>query len=65
MTDQADIDKAFVENTIERTVRRSGRKIHIIRCKKGLWSVEAPTFIEALTEALRYFRQYYLDGEYD
>ena len=36
-----------------------------IRCKKGLWAVEAPTEDKASIEAMHYFRQYYADGEYD
>ena len=36
-----------------------------INCKKGLWSVCAPTEKQALNEAKHYFSQYLSDGEYD
>lgn len=36
-----------------------------IKCRRGLWSVTAPTREGALTEAHRYFALYFLDGEYD
>ena len=35
-----------------------------IKCKKGLWSVDAPTERKADVEARHYFTQYYADGEY-
>ena len=34
------------------------------KCTKGLWSVIAPTYDQATLEGVRYFRQYYGDGEY-
>lgn len=36
-----------------------------IRCRKGLWRVDAPTLRQALAEARRYHAQYLADGEYD
>ena len=45
-----------------------GRKCkygYSIRCKKGLWAVTAPTKSQAEREAMRYFTQYFEDGEYD
>lgn len=36
-----------------------------IDCKKGLWGVDAPDKIQAITEAWHYFQQYAQDGEYD
>ena len=37
----------------------------MIRCNKGLWSVDAPSEYEAMREAVRYYIQYAEDGEYD
>ena len=42
---------------------RSGR--FAIKCKRGLWAVDAPTKSQAYKEAKHYFAQYYADGEYD
>ena len=52
---------AFAENT---TTTDDGDRV-CIACKKGLWSVDAPTKEDALREARHYFAQYYQDGEYD
>lgn len=38
---------------------------HEISCKKGLWSVTAPTKEEAVKIVKHYFIQYLSDGEYD
>ena len=38
---------------------------HEISCRKGLWSVCAPTKKQALNEAGHYYRQYFDDGEYN
>jgi hypothetical protein len=36
-----------------------------INCKLGLWGVTAPSFERAMVEAMCYFSQYRLDGEYN
>jgi len=45
-----------------KTIRKDGHTT--VSCKKGLWSVEAYHEINAVTEAMHYFRQYASDGEY-
>lgn len=54
------VDQAYAENT---TIIDEGDWVSI-KCKKGLWSVDAPTLDGAEREAKRYFQQYYHDGEY-
>ena len=56
-----DIDAAFKQNT---TMKRGATRT-IIKCKKGLFSVSAPSYKQAMKEARHYFRQYYIDGEYN
>ena len=51
---------AYLANTEAR--ENDGR--WTIRCMKGMWSVDAPTYSEAEKEAQHYFHQYYEDGEY-
>jgi hypothetical protein len=51
--------QAFEKNTKH---SKDGRTI---KCRRGLWSVTAPTREDALSEAQRYFALYFLDGEYD
>ena len=46
------------------TVRRKSKHGYIVRCKKGLWGVEAPTKEESEREARHYFALYFGDGEY-
>lgn len=46
------------------TKRRKIKHGYIVRCKKGMWAVEAPTKEEAEREARNYFALYWLDGEY-
>ena len=36
-----------------------------IKCKKGLWSANGRDQKKVLGEAIHYFSQYYVDGEYD
>lgn len=43
---------------------RKTKNGYIAKCKKGFWSVHAPTYEEAEREARHYFAQYYSDGEY-
>lgn len=43
-------------------IHPSGRTVVI--CKLGLWSVTAPTELEAISEGIHYFEQYKSDGEY-
>lgn len=38
---------------------------HEVSCVKGLFSVTAPTRVQAEKEAFYYFMQYYNDGEYN
>ncbi len=56
-----DIEKEFNKHT----KYKHGKYGHSIDCKKGLWGVTAPTQDQALTEAIHYFKQYFLDGEYN
>lgn len=61
----ADFMIAFIKNTRHRLFpSRAWPTRCEISCRKGLWSVTAPTELEAYREALHYFRQYYGDGEY-
>ena len=46
------------------TSQRKTKDGFCVKCKKGLWRVDAPSKRKALTEARRYFAQYYADGEY-
>ena len=46
------------------TVQADIHKRHTIKCKLGLWSVDAPSLALAVSEALSYYRQYKADGEY-
>ena len=52
----------FEKNTTKK-VAKDGRCT--IKCNKGLWEVNAPNKIQAISEAVHYFMQYYSDGEYD
>lgn len=45
-----------------KVTEKKGR--HTIKCRKGLWAVDAPSKAAAIKEALHYFFQYYNDGEY-
>jgi hypothetical protein len=54
-------DKSFNKNTI--LTKLKGR--WECECKKGLWSVSAPTKKEANKVGRHYFQQYLFDGEYD
>ena len=49
----------------QHTRSRKTKNGYSIRCKKGLWSVTAQTKSQAEREAMRYFTQYFEDGEYD
>ena len=57
MSEAEDFRKCTTRKTL-----KDGRTI--ISCKFGLWSVDAWHEINAVTEALHYFRQYKDDGEY-
>jgi hypothetical protein len=46
------------------TILRRGKNGYIVRCKKGLWGVEAPTQEEAERKSRHYFALYFGDGEY-
>ena len=54
-------DSLFEKNT---TTTESDDRV-TIRCNKGLWSVDAPSEADATREAMHYFMQYAIDGEYD
>ena len=56
------IEDAFKRNT---HVTRGVGGRYMIRCNKGLWAVDAPSYEVAMREATHYFAQYYADGEYD
>ena len=45
-------------------VRHVGQRVQI-RCRLGLWSVEATNLAVAEREARHYWVQYWKDGEYD
>jgi hypothetical protein len=53
---------AFTPNTTIRNLKDGRCRI---KCKRGLWAVEGPDEASVMSEARRYFFQYYLDGEYD
>lgn len=59
MIDYKDIEKHSIARYDPETKRVS------ITCNKGLWGVDAPTFEQALSEAMHYYLQYLDDGEYD
>jgi hypothetical protein len=46
------------------TIQRHRDGLTHINCKLGLWGVTAPSFEQAMVEAMYYFSQYKLDGEY-
>jgi hypothetical protein len=50
--------------SFEKNTKRS-RDGRTIKCRLGLWSVNAATKEDALREAQHYFILYFLDGEYD
>lgn len=52
----------FTKHTRRRTLK-SGNLI--IRCKRGFWSCEGPDHDEVQRQAMHYFLQYYMDGDYD
>lgn len=58
----AEFIMAFVRNTKQYSMP-DGR--YCIKCRRGLWLVDAPSELGAFREGLNYFRQYYADGEYD
>jgi hypothetical protein len=55
-----EIDDAFAKNVEIKKVGAYWRA----NCKKGLFSLSAPTKEKCVSEARHYFRQYYEDGEY-
>jgi hypothetical protein len=55
-----EIDEAFSRLTKYKKTRYG----HEIKCRKGLFSVVAPTKKQALQEARHYFVLYFEDGEY-
>lgn len=56
------IDIAFEKYTETKLMKND--RVHIY-CKRWLWGVEAPDLDTAKKEAMRYFIQYYEDGEYE
>ena len=57
----AEIASAFQDNTIFRKTKNG----YSVRCKKGLWAVDGNNKEVVEKEAMHYFIQYYMDGEYD
>jgi hypothetical protein len=53
-------EKLFRKHTSQRKTKHG----FCVKCRKGLWRVDAPTKSKAIAEAMRYFAQYYADGEY-
>ena len=49
------------ENTTERATKHGWE----ISCNRGLWSVTATNKEDVVREAMRYFIQYWGDGEYN
>lgn len=47
------------------TVTRQTKTGYSVRCKKGLWRVDAPDLESADREGRNYFWQYFTDGEYE
>ena len=58
--DEFDYEKLFRKWTSQRKTK-SG---FCIKCRKGLWRVDAPSKRKAIREAMNYFAQYFADGEY-
>ena len=46
------------------TVRKKTKHGYMVKCRKGLWRVDAPTKEDAEREAQHYFALYFGDGEY-
>jgi len=46
------------------TTKRKTKTGYTIKCKKGLWRVDAPSQRKAEQESHHYFAQYFADGEY-
>ena len=46
------------------TSTRKTKNGYTVKCKKGLWRVDAPSKRKAEQEARHYFAQYFTDGEY-
>lgn len=61
MSNLAELFILFIDNTREQKLKDG----YSISCKKGLFTVYAPTRLKAYTEALHYFVPYAEDGEYD
>ena len=52
-------------NDFEKCIKRKAKSYsYSIKCKLGLWSVDASTKAECEDEALHYWQQYKSDGEY-
>ena len=47
------------------TTKKHSNGMWHIECKKGLWGVSAGNKNEATQQAMHYFIQYYMGGEYD
>ena len=60
LTDNLKIELMYKNWTIARKTKTG----YTIKCKKGLWRVDAPSKRKAESEAMHYFAQYYADGEY-
>ena len=54
----------IVEQFEKWTIAKKTKHGYSIRCKKGLWGIDAPTEEEAEREAMHYFMLYLADGEY-
>ena len=53
-------EKLFRKNTFQRKTKHG----FCVKCRKGLWRVDAATKCKAVAEAKHYFAQYFADGEY-
>ena len=59
------LDDEFQGGFEKNTISRKTKNGYSVKCRKGLWAVSGPNkkFVEK--EAMRYFVQYYMDGEYN
>ena len=55
-------DEAYKKFVI---TRKNNNGTYTVKCKKGLWRVDAPSKRKAEQEARHYFSQYLADGEYN
>lgn len=52
-----------IEDLVDYEQREDGT--HVYTCKNKLWSVESMNRTQAIGDAMHYWLQYWLDGEYN